>query len=320
MRKIFAAVLSVVMLTQLCVFAFPPSSDTLYEGIDVSQWQGEIDFEKVKNDNIRVVYIRSSEGFGYTDPYFRVNYEKAKAAGLKVGFYHYMTAKTPEQARIQARLFVSLIKNMDFDCRLAMDYEYFYGLNKAQINAAARTFLSEVQRLSGKAVVLYSDAYDAAEVFEITQYPVWVADYGTSEPQNGNWKTWIGFQYTDAGRINGIIGRVDRDKFTSEIFLSDDGESDVYTVQKGDTLWAIAVKYGTTVSELARLNGISNPNLIYPGQRLVLTESRISYTVRRGDTLWGIAQKYKTSVKKLADLNKISNTSLIYPGEVIYIN
>ena len=72
--------------------ALPPSSQNEYRGIDVSQWQRNIDFAAVKASGIEVVYIRSSLGGDYTDPRFQENYKNAKAQGLKVGFYHYVTA------------------------------------------------------------------------------------------------------------------------------------------------------------------------------------------------------------------------------------
>ena len=67
------------------VQAFPASSSTIYDGIDVSEWQGEIDFAEVKEAGIEVVYIRASEGSGYKDPYYLRNYEGAKDNGIKIG-------------------------------------------------------------------------------------------------------------------------------------------------------------------------------------------------------------------------------------------
>ena len=63
-------------------YAFSPSSQTIYEGIDVSAYQGDIDFNLVKEAGIDIVYIKSSEGSGFVDPYFEQNYQNAKNAGL----------------------------------------------------------------------------------------------------------------------------------------------------------------------------------------------------------------------------------------------
>ncbi len=106
-----------------------------------------------------------------------------------------------------------------------------------------------------------------------------------------------------------------------------------YTVRPGDTLSAIAGRYGTTVSALVSANGIRNPNLIYPGQVLRISGSApapstpapsqpapvSTYTVVRGDTLGKIAARFGTTVSALVAANGISNPNLIYPGQVLRI-
>ena len=326
--------------------AFGPSSELLYDGIDVSQWQGNINFEAVSQSGIEVVYIKSSEGYS-VDPYFETNYKKATDAGLKVGVYHYVTATTVEEAQSEAAFFVSNLEGKTIDCRLAMDFEYFGNLSRNQINEIGLAFLQTVESLSGKEVVVYSDTSNAINIWDetIAQYPLWVAEYGVESPQaNGTWLDWVGFQYSDTGIISGIDGSsVDLDYFTDGIFLSDvstpvssvpeeqkpsnPSESSTlvttYTVQSGDTLSEIAARYGTTVNELMSLNGISNPNLIYPGEVLRIrgnvSGSVATYTVQSGDTLSEIAARYGTTVNRLVSLNGISNLDLIYPGEVLRI-
>lgn len=93
-----------------------------------------------------------------------------------------------------------------------------------------------------------------------------------------------------------------------------------YTVRYGDTLSAIASRYGTSTSTLASINGISNPNWIYPGQVLKLSggSSTRAYTVRSGDTLSGIASRLGTSWTSLKAKNGIANANLIYPGQTLY--
>lgn len=97
-----------------------------------------------------------------------------------------------------------------------------------------------------------------------------------------------------------------------------------YTVQEGDTLSAIAALYGTSYQELAAINGIANPDLIYPGQVLQVTgsaqvSSTTTYTVENGDTLSAIAAMYGTNYQHLAVINGIENPDLIYPGQVLRI-
>ena len=103
-----------------------------------------------------------------------------------------------------------------------------------------------------------------------------------------------------------------------------------YTVQRGNTLSQIANAYGVTVSHIVEINDIQNPNLIYPGEKLRITESTNTtlnpviqnnyYTVQRGDTLSGIARRYGVTVQYLVNLNGIINPNLIYPGQLIKVS
>lgn len=346
MRKIFLSILLVAIIATISTqaFAFSQSSEKLYNGIDVSEWQGNIDFTEVARAGIEVVYIRASEGRGYVDPYFRENYEKAKANGLRIGFYHFLTATNVAEAKEEAEFFVSNIKGLEPDCRLAMDFEVFDGLGVSAINEISRVFLETVEKLSGKECVIYSDAYNARAVFSkelADDYPIWVADYFVEEPEsNGKWKFWVGFQYSDRGRINGIDGNVDRDYFTNGVFLNNVSQipKDTVTdknqefkyirVNRGETLSGIAIKYNTSYQYLARINSIANPNLIYVGQELkvpVLADYNIHdtshrlYIVRRGNTLTQIAREYGVTIENIVELNGIANPNLIYIGETLRI-
>lgn len=346
MRKIFLSILLVAIIIAISTqtFAFSQSSEKLYNGIDVSEWQGNIDFGEVARAGIEVVYIRASEGRGYVDPYFRENYEKAKANGLRTGFYHFLTATNEAEAKEEAEFFVSNIKGLEPDCRLAMDFEVFDGLDVSTINEISRVFLETVEKLSGKECVIYSDAYNAREVFSkelADDYPIWVADYFVEEPEsNGKWKFWVGFQYSDRGRINGIDGNVDRDYFTNGVFLNNVSQipKDTVTdknqefkyirVNRGETLSGIAIKYNTSYQYLARINSIANPNLIYVGQELrvpALNDYKIHdtshrlYIVRRGNTLTQIAREYGVTIENIVELNSIANPNLIYVGETLRI-
>ena len=335
------------------VFAFGPSSNIIYQGIDVSGYQGNINFREVKEVGIDIVYIKSSEGSNYIDSHFERNYEQARANGLKIGFYHYVTARTEEQARRQAQFFVSVISGKVADCKLAMDFESFGSLSREEINRIGLVFLQTVEQLSGKEVILYSNAYTANTIWrgELTNYPLWVAQYGVNEPQNnGTWDSWAGWQYTDMGEVNGISTYVDRNRFTKEVLLDDtaivppveqpedpdQGEGEggneqpttntmEITIQWGDTLSELAIQYHTTVAELVRLNDIQNPNLIYAGETLIVPSANEQtgqsqvYTVKRGDTLSEIAMKYGTTVQAIAQDNNISNVNLIYPGQRLVI-
>ena len=342
MRKIKKALaISVfIVLIQIKIYAFGPSSNIIFDGIDVSAWQNNIDFEKVKNQGVKIVYIKASEGTTYKDPYFEENYQKAKQNGLYVGSYHYVRARTEKEAKLEAEFFASNLSGKEIDCKPAMDFETFGNLNREQINNIAIIFLETLKKLTGQDVIVYSNTYTARNIFneQVAKYPLWIAQYGVSVPSpNGKWNTWEGFQYTSEGTIIGIKGYVDKDKFTKDIFLSksnvpennikpNENGMQTITVKWGDTLYGIAKKYGTTVDNLASLNGIQNVNLIYAGQNLLVpTENIINneensvYYVQRGDTLSQIAMKYNVNINKIVQINNIVNPNLIYIGQKLII-
>ncbi|MGI6175578.1 MAG: GH25 family lysozyme [Christensenellales bacterium] len=318
--------------------AFEPFDPNLKDGIDVSRWQGEIDFEQVYNSGVEVVYIRSSLG-ETTDIFFHQNYENARAAGLSIGFYHAVTARNVQEARIQARYFASVIADTQPNCMPAMNFELFTNLSNSEINAISEAFMETLQQESGLKAVLYTNTYTATNILsrELTKYPLWIAQYGPPAPgPNGKWDVWVGWQYSDSGSVPGISGAVDLDYYTKDIFLKDTPDPPdppapdyvYYTVRTGDTLSGIAQRYRTTVASIVSLNHIANPDLIYTGEVLKIlpgdtpdppAPDYVYYTVRTGDTLSGIAQRYHTTVAGIVSLNHIANPDLIYTGEVLKI-
>ena len=136
----------------------------------------------------------------------------------------------------------------------------------------------------------------------------------TRTNNNGRWG--MGSAYAFRGCIvNPAIG---------DIHYVESSKLTTYTVQAGDTLSGIASKYGTTYQELARINNIANPNVIYPGQVIKINGGTVEkiYTVKSGDTLSGIANKYGTTWQNIYNNNRDiigSNPNLIKPGQVLKI-
>ncbi len=348
--KITLIFLLMIFINISKIYGITMTSNEQYEGIDVSDWQGYIEYNKVKETGIDIVYIKASQGNDFKDPYFEINYDNAKANGLKIGFYHFLTATNTMEAEEQARFFVSVIANKSVDCKLVMDYEIFSGVEVNKINEIANSFLETVKNLTNAEVIIYSDLYNAKNIFskELAQkYGLWLAYYENINNLPNiqtNWNNYIGVQYTDRGIVSGVTGKVDRDIYAKEIFLDNiskipsatpieniNTETINYTVKSGDTLSQIATRYNTTIQEIATINNISNPNLIYPGQILKIptnsniegTESRatgsITYIVKSGDTLSMIAEAYGVTIEHIIELNNIRNPNLIYPNEKLRI-
>ena len=322
-----------------------------YRGIDVSNWSGRINWRAVADSGVEVVIIQASEGTFYRIPYLQEFYDGATENGLKVGFYHFFNPNSSGTPAQQARYFVDTIRGLHSDCKLVLDLEQTGGLSNYELTRRAVEFLEEVKSYSGLDTAVYTYAYFAEHNLYnglgISDYPLWIAQLREGGPlPNQIWgNSYAGWQYSDTGRVSGISANVDLDIFYDEMFLNDRAdipgerrqESDnnkviYYTVQFGDTLSSIATRYGVTVENLASINGLSNPNLIYPGEVLKIypennrnivnrdkMEFSSTYIVRLGDTLSFIARRFDTTVNDLVELNDIANPNLIYPGEILKI-
>ena len=322
-----------------------------YKGIDISNWQGSIDFSQVKNSGTQIVYILASQGNYFIDSYLQEFYNGAISNGLLVGFYHFFDPAVSVES--QAEYFINAIKGLTSNCKLVLDLEKAGSYGASELSKLAVEFLEKVKELTDTEVAIYTYVSFAnnniVSGYGLENYPLWIAEYGVNSPKgNPIWgNSYAGWQYSDTGSVAGINGNVDMDVFTEEMLLvesskivGNNSSSNnnnfnssssyiYYKVESGDTLSGIAEKYGTTVNTLVSLNGISNPNLIYVGEVLkvpvtgsgadVSKSSTINYTVQSGDTLSGIAARYGTTVNTLVSLNGISNPNLIYVGEILKV-
>lgn len=195
-------------------------------GIDVSEHNKTVDFNKVKADGIDFVYVRVGYT-GYTkkklslnyDPYYRENITNALAAGLQVGVYWYSQALNEDEALQEANMLLNVIGSYNITLPVVYDYEFAgvgedgrldsANLSKAQMTANSLTFLNRVSQM-GYTPCLYANysflknRVYASQISSIAK--IWLAHYNTSTDYPGDYEYW---QYTSDGRVNGISGRVD---------------------------------------------------------------------------------------------------------------
>ena len=184
-------------------------------GIDVSKWQGDIDFEKVKEAGCNFVIMRLGyqNGLGgemIIDPYFKTNIEKATNAGLKIGVYIYTYAKTKEESISQAKWAIKELGDYKLDYGISYDWESWTLFNKTKLsyynfNKVANSFLDYVEK-EGYKGMLYSSKYYLENIWTETKHDVWLAHYTSNTNYKGKYKMW---QMTSNGRIDGIKGAVD---------------------------------------------------------------------------------------------------------------
>lgn len=183
------------------------------KGIDISNCQGSINFAKVKADGVEVVYIKATEGLTFNDPYFNQNYANAKAQGLKVGFYHYLRNN---DVAAEAAHFLSVTSGYVADCLYAIDAEDTC-IQNSTVSARVRSF-ADILISKGLQVCLYTGKYFYGAYLNETvkNLPLWIANYGVSDPGVTNYAGW---QYSDKGSVNGISGNVDSDTFNNSILI-----------------------------------------------------------------------------------------------------
>ncbi|MGM9834294.1 MAG: glycoside hydrolase family 25 protein [Bacilli bacterium] len=186
-------------------------------GIDVSEWQGDINFYKVKESGIEFVMIRTGLRTSDTqieeDVYFKRNIKKATDAGLEIGLYFFSTADNEIEALEEAKWVVDLIKDYKITYPIAYDIENIgefstTGITKEQLNKNAKVFLDYVSN-NGYVGTLYSSANDLNRWWDLDylkDYMVWMAHYTTLSDYSGNYVIW---QYSSEGKIKGISGNVD---------------------------------------------------------------------------------------------------------------
>ena len=195
-------------------------TDETMVGIDVSRWQGEINFNKVAAAGCEFVIIRLggySDGL-FEDRYFKQNLKNAKEAGLKVGVYWYSEENSADMVRQDAVYLYDLLDGAELDFPVFFDWEDYshfedYKMSIRDLNDMFRAFREEAEE-RGYQAALYNSRYylDLLWQDEITDHSVWMACYTDRTAYEGNYFMWQqGF-----GRIDGISGDVDVDVFYPE--------------------------------------------------------------------------------------------------------
>ena len=184
------------------------------KGIDVSVHNGDIDWGKVKADGIGFAILRAGYGrlASQKDEKFEQNYAGAKAAGIPAGAYWYSYAMTPEEAELEADVFLSVIRGKQFEMPVYFDLEEKkqFDLGKEQVSAIMRAFLKKVEG-AGYFVGLYGSAsslttHTADDIK--SWYTIWLAHWVDQTNYSGAYGIW---QHSEKGKVAGINGNVDLD-------------------------------------------------------------------------------------------------------------
>ena len=251
------------------------------KGIDVSEWQGTIDWKKVAKDGVQFAVIHAGYGreLSQKDKYFERNYAGARAAGIKVGAFWYSYADSVKRAEDEAKTCLKVLEGKTFDLPIFFDQEYEPGILKLSTKTRTDIVLKflETIKAAGRPCGLYSSTdfiTTKLQANRLTDYPLWIAEYGSKLHYTG--KVWA-WQYTDKGRVAGIKGRVDMDHG----YFAQAKNTDSNLLRKGDT--------GAAVKLLQhRLNILGN-QLTEDGIWGVQTDSAVrGYQYKAGLTVDGV--------------------------------
>jgi GH25 family lysozyme M1 (1,4-beta-N-acetylmuramidase) len=204
----------------------PVSGPTLTEGIDVSHWQGTIDWTRVKGAGKKFVYIKASESTSFVDNKYATNRANAKAAGLVAGAYHFAQPGTAtNDAVAEADHFVNTAKIASGDLIPVLDLEVTNGMTSTALQAWVKSFLTRVYDRTGLRAGIYvspsfwstkmgNSSWFAANGYKVLWVAHWTTGSSPSVPAN-NWGgySWTFWQYTSEGTVPGISGRVDLNRY-----------------------------------------------------------------------------------------------------------
>ena len=302
------------------------------------------------------VICKATEGTGYVNPYCDEHYQSAKAAGKLLGVYHYASGGNPEA---EAEFFINNVRGYLHEAILVLDWESGDNAAWGDSSWVAR-FCAHIVALTGINPMIYVQRSAANQCVGLGDYGIWLAEYpdyalrGWDAYYPPNYSgDYAMHQFTSSGAISGWSGPLDLSLFFGDenawkAYAGATGQSvpapqlqaqvqtyeqpvaqtdgTTYIVQPGDTLSGIAARYGTTYQSLAAINGISNPDIIHVGDRIVIDgvvsaqSSDVEYyTIQPGDTLSGIAANYGTTWQWLAEVNGIDTPDLIHPGATIRV-
>jgi GH25 family lysozyme M1 (1,4-beta-N-acetylmuramidase) len=313
-------------------------------GIDVSAWDPYIDWQTVRNQDIRFAIIKSTEGIDYFNKYFNQQWEGSKSAGMLRGTYHYLRAA--QDGAKQADFFLSKVDVQDGDLPPFLDIEGANndGATNSQFIGNAQKWLERVESKTGRRPIVYSTASFLQEKLNgnngkpppwAKNYQTWVAQYFNSHSADGG-----GQPTQPAGWAEWVIWQYSGDKLTLEGIYQDEARTKLVRVDMNvyrhsiEELYKLAkaqqpVNANITAHAPVHTQPTVNPPVHLPPPITPLVEtvspsnlppaSFIAYTVQAGDTLWAISNKHGLTVDAIVQLNNIANPDLIQVGQVLQI-
>ena len=222
-KRIWVSVVVVLLVLAACFFGgyyllksktvqinplFVSANDVI--GVDVSHYQAEIDMNALADQGISFVYVKATEGTGYTDPNFPVNWANAKTSALEAGAYHFFSFDSP--GKDQAWHYIDVVGSLDGELVPVVDVEWYADKKqnppaRADVERELASFLQVLETHYGVRPMIYTsrDVYDLLLSGSFDEYPLWVCS--TILPAWLEWgDMWTMWQYNDRARLAGYSG------------------------------------------------------------------------------------------------------------------
>lgn len=310
-----------------------------YEGIDVSEYQGNVDYNKVKQSGKNFVIIRGGYGYTYIDPFFEQNYRNAKAAGLNVGFYWYSYGTSEDSGISEANKALSVLKGKKFEYPIYYDVEDSILINKSvqELTDIVSAWCEQIEA-NGYFAGVYMNQYafnNEVKGNELAKkYSQWRA-YWTSKANKPNVPMWQFGGETNCVRTNIVAGMVCDQDYAYEDFPTIiknaglNGFSKTNPNKKTTEQLVQEVlegKWGTRNTTPTRQELLTNAGYDYQTIQNAVNDYLNNkqhtieyYVVQKNDNLSKIAKKFGTSVNQLVSWNNIKNPNLIYVGQKLRV-
>lgn len=190
------------------------SSATFLNGIDVSHYQGEIDWAKVSEQKLGFAFVKATGGISYVDPSFSRNIKGIEKIGLIHGAYHFFYPwLDPEK---QAKHFLKYWNKLgDNKLPPVVDIELVRNMKSEEVKKSLSRWIDYIEKNANCKPIIYtySDFYDQNIGAEFREYALWLADYAKTPSPPKSKRNWVFWQHSSKGRIGGIEGDVDLDVF-----------------------------------------------------------------------------------------------------------
>lgn len=303
-------------------------------GIDVSTFQGNIDWDKVKSQInfaiLRLGWIGNKNNHTL-DTKFERNYNECKRLGIPVGVYVYNYCNSEETAKEGANWTLQQLngKSLELPVYLDMEDSSIAGLGKDKLTNICIAYNTIIEQSN-----LWAGVYANKDWFDNklnkdtikSKYTTWIAHYtsGTNKYQ-GEYDMW---QNSSSGKVNGINGNTDTNYMYRDLITEIGNKTpSTPTATKSIEELAVEVINGQWGNGDSRKSALQNAGYDYNAVQNRVNEllnvnnsTSTTYTVQSGDTLSGIANKFGTTYQKLAEINGISNPNKIYAGQVLKIS